>query len=343
MEKKNYSNIGKYERIRLLGIGAFGAVYECYDRALQQLRAVKVIESKTPNDLLTALNEARIQEVCEHDYVVEIKEADITTVDGKKVVIVVTELMPGGSALDEMTRGWVTAKRACSVVADALLGLEHLHVNHVCHCDIKPGNILFTDYKKAKLSDFGLANRLSMGDVISAIYTLHAPPEYYPGMRSTIAADIYSMGVTLYRLLYNIPDLLVHAADTTTVWQRIKEGKFPHRNMPNRAIPAAIFRIANRAMHIDPSKRFPSASKMAERIKQLKWYIEWRIVDEYNYTGNFDGVDFTLSILEEKSMWSVEFRRMGRRSLEYCTYGLKTAIQAKHQASKVLRETTLRN
>lgn len=342
MPKKTYSNIGKYERIRLLGIGAFGAVYECYDRALQQLRAVKVIESRTPNDLLSALNEARIQEVCEHDYVVRIKEADITTVDGKKVVIVVTELMPGGSALDELINGWVTAKRACSIIVDALLGLEHLHVNQVCHCDIKPGNILFTDYRKAKLSDFGLANRLSIGDVISVIYTLHAPPEYYPGMRATIAADIYSMGVTLYRLLYNIPDLLVHAGDKTTVWKRIQEGKFPYRNMPNMAVPAAVFRIANKAMHKDPSSRFASASKMAERIKQLKWYIEWRIVDEYNYTGIFEGVDYTLGIVEEQSVWSVEFRRMGRRKSEYCTYGISTAIQAKHQAKKVLRETTLR-
>ncbi|MDC1141607.1 serine/threonine-protein kinase [Planctomycetota bacterium] len=339
---KEYTSIGKYERRNLLGTGGFGAVYEAFDRALEQPRAIKLIETDTPDELLEKLREARIQEICRHEHVVEVKEADIKKVDDKFVVVVVTELMKGGSAEKELLLGRISPKRACSLTLQSLLGLEHLHVNGVFHGDIKPGNILLTEYGKAKLSDFGLAVYLSSGDVIDMVYTLHTAPEYYPGMPATVSADVYAMGVTLYRLVNGIPDLRKEAGDITTVWQRIQEGKFPRRNGHRKHIPSRLKRIINKAMNVDVNSRYESALKFSEALNGLVWGIDWRRVGDLKWEGAESGKTHTLSAAKVTNKWRVEHIKNGRRVVRNCVDGLSTKSKAQAEMSELVKQTTLR-
>ena len=89
-------------------------------------------------------------------------------------------------------------------------GVQYAHENLVVHRDIKPDNILVTRDGTPKLLDFGVAKLVAGGtttvDEAAAAATWlmtpdYASPEQLGGRASTIATDVYSLGVLLYVLL----------------------------------------------------------------------------------------------------------------------------------------------
>mmetsp|Transcript_25959 Transcript_25959/g.82692 ORF Transcript_25959/g.82692 Transcript_25959/m.82692 type:complete len:281 (+) Transcript_25959:1341-2183(+) len=84
-----------------------------------------------------------------------------------KECVFLMEQMGGGSLQDHLMShpNILSSKNACKVFKTLLLGLSSIHARDICHCDIKPDNILLREgpgcWENAKLSDFGLAVRLN--------------------------------------------------------------------------------------------------------------------------------------------------------------------------------------
>jgi len=92
---------------------------------------------------------------------------------------------------------------------DLILGIEYLHAQGVVHRDIKPDNLLLTEDDVLKIVDFGVSEMFSkeseMKTAKSAGSPAFLPPELCVAKHGDIsgkAADIWSMGVTLYCLRY---------------------------------------------------------------------------------------------------------------------------------------------
>lgn len=100
---------------------------------------------------------------------------------------------------DESCRHWFR---------DLLLGIEYLHAQGVIHRDIKPDNLLLSDDEVVKIVDFGVSEMFDKPDNMrvskSAGSPAFMPPELCGKHRevSGKAADIWSMGVTLFCLKY---------------------------------------------------------------------------------------------------------------------------------------------
>ena len=118
----------------------------------------------------------------------------------KGVIMKVGMHEPADPYDDESCRCWFR---------DLILGIEYLHAQGVAHRDIKPDNLLLTEDDELKIVDFGVSEMFEKSSdslsTKSAGSPAFLPPELCVAKHGNIsgkAADIWSMGVTLYCLAF---------------------------------------------------------------------------------------------------------------------------------------------
>jgi serine/threonine protein kinase len=202
--------LGAYRLIRKLGHGGMGtvflAVHEQDSRAAQV--ALKVIrpEHQTAELLRRFERERAILARLANPGIARLLDAGATP-DG--IMYLVMEYVDGEPIdlqCDALTLGLT---RRIALVRRVCAAVQHAHDADVIHRDIKPSNVLVTQAVEPKLVDFGIAKRLHGGVGLAGATTAmasrmtpaYASPEQVRGEPLTVATDIYSLGVVLYRLL----------------------------------------------------------------------------------------------------------------------------------------------
>jgi non-specific serine/threonine protein kinase/serine/threonine-protein kinase len=201
--------LGSYRITAELGRGGMGVVYlaERDDEAFHKQVAVKVLRGGVHPTLAERFDaERRILASLEHPNIACLLDAG-TDEDGTPFVVM--EYVEG-VAIDAYAREHRLSIRQrlelFCIVCDAV---QYSHQRLVVHRDIKPGNILVTPDGVPKLLDFGIAKLLDplVADgqrtrtEFRALTPESASPEQVRGEPVTVASDVYSLGVLLYRLL----------------------------------------------------------------------------------------------------------------------------------------------
>ncbi|KAG8348187.1 Protein tyrosine kinase Protein kinase domain [Trypanosoma vivax] len=115
---------------------------------------------------------------------------------------IVLEYMDAGSMADVLKRrsDGFSEEMLAYVARELLRGLEHLHSLKMIHRDIKPVNVLANSSGEVKIADFGVAKKLSDGDV-GTVSTqgsvIYMSPERISGDVYSFRSDIWSVGLTL--------------------------------------------------------------------------------------------------------------------------------------------------
>ena len=152
------------------------------------------------------------------------------------------------------------AAHLCMQVLDAL---GHAHRGGVVHRDLKPANLMITDAGTVKVMDFGIARVLGSEHFTHGGYMMGTPaymaPEQVLGREIDGRADLYSVGVVLYRLLTGH---LPFNADTaiSMVQMQISEAPTPILNFRSDLPPWCVT-IIDRALAKSPADRFQSAEE----------------------------------------------------------------------------------
>jgi eukaryotic-like serine/threonine-protein kinase len=314
------TEIDKYELRQHLGNGAFGDVYLAHDRALDAVKAIKVLDVSDPSQFMKKLEEAQILHKCRHKHIVVVNEANIYQINGESKVVIDMEYLPRGCFEGIIENGTTSIHDSISYAIDCLFALEHAHNQGILHRDIKPANIMLCDYG-AKLSDFGLATVLGNRQAGSPNgYTTHLAPEYFQNKATTELTDIYAMGITLFRACNYISDWRGAVQSLRDPNQKIIDGKLVSAIGFRSFVPSKLRRIINKACAINPAKRFQSASEVRQALEKIQLIVDWKKVDEFSWQGSCKKTSksFAASINSDRTQHKVEIKQNNRRLADSC-------------------------
>jgi serine/threonine protein kinase len=251
----------RYEVIRPLGQGGFGAVYEAEDKRLGHHVALK---QNVGGDREQFLQEAMILAKLSHPNLPRVTDHFVEPNGSQYLVMDFVDGEDLEAKLAKQSR--LDEKQMLDWFDQILSAVAYLHSQKVIHRDIKPANIKLTPTGQATLVDFGIAKVLTQGEVTrsgaKAVTPGYAAPEQFEG-GSNQYSDIYSLGATLYKLLSgttppNALGLKNHSAQLT-----------PPRRL-NRSITKQTEQVILKAMEVDPALRFQSTDEMRRMLNAAK-------------------------------------------------------------------------
>ena len=266
---------GRYRLLRVIGAGGMGRVWLADDELLGRRVAVKEIgtpASATASlDLqLATMHEARAAARIDHPGVVHV--FDVIWRPGTSWIVM--EYVPGRSLQDALP---LPHRDAARIGLGVLAALRVAHAAGVLHRDVKPHNVLLAEDGRVVLSDFGLAGvedaDPSPDTVVGSPH--YVAPERVRGADSGAAADLWSLGATLYAavegrspfarattlrsldaVLHEEPDPPTRPGPLTPVIAALL-AKDPADRPTAEQAEALLRRAADRVMGIFPLHRLP--------------------------------------------------------------------------------------
>ncbi|KAK2818611.1 hypothetical protein Q5P01_024172 [Channa striata] len=200
-----------FRQYRLLGKGGFGEVWACQVRATGMMYACKKLEKthvKKRRGETMALNEKQLLEDLDSRFVVSLAYAYET----KHALCMVLTMMSGGDLryhIYNIGEPGLDKERVRFYAAEVCCGLMHLHQKSILYRDMKPENILLDDNGHIRISDLGLAVRLSeKGLVRGRVGTLgYMAPEVISNESYGMSADWWGLGCLIYEMTAGQPPL----------------------------------------------------------------------------------------------------------------------------------------
>jgi tetratricopeptide (TPR) repeat protein len=188
---------GPLEVFERIGAGSFGTVYRAWDGHLKREVALKLLPADAPG-AANWLEEARRLAQVRHPNVVAILGAEA---DGDFAGIWM-ELSNGQSVESALAGDATLPDPAVQELARALASaLSAIHERGLVHGDLKAANVLVEPDGRVLLLDFGSAAESSHSAPARTGSPLSTAPEVLAGGALTPAADVFSLGVLLYRCL----------------------------------------------------------------------------------------------------------------------------------------------
>lgn len=250
---KDYDELLKYyELYETIGTGGFAKVKLACHILTGEMVAIKIMDKTAlGSDLprikteIDALKNLRHQHVCQ---LYQVLETDNT-------IFLVLEYCPGGELFDYIiSQDRLSEEEARVVFRQIVSAVAYVHSRGYAHRDLKPENLLFDEYHKIKLIDFGLCAK-PKGNKDYQLQTCcgslaYAAPELIQG-KSYLGseADVWSMGILLYVLMCGF--LPFDDDNVMALYKKIMRGKY---EVPKWLSPSSIL-LLQQMLQVDPKKR----------------------------------------------------------------------------------------
>jgi len=284
MKLEPKEQLGKYPILREIGSGATSRVYLARDPFADREVAIKVFlfDSHADPHSERMLHKAFVAEASlagklNHPHIVDILDA-VVEPDHSYLVM---EYVPGETLEAHADVGTLLPlNKVVEIIFKCIRALEYAFQHGVIHRDIKPGNILLSQYGETKVGDFGASFQQRLGHETTQITGVGSPaymsPEQIRMEALTHQTDIYSLGVTMYRLLTGrLPyQASTQAALTYAILNAVP--LCPATLRPD--LPPLLDQIVMKAINRDPKERYKSWLDFGKDLSQA--FVSLRLAGE---------------------------------------------------------------
>jgi tetratricopeptide (TPR) repeat protein/predicted Ser/Thr protein kinase len=269
------ATLGHYRLIEQVGAGGVGVVYLARDERLERDVAIKVLSPRTA--LTDAARRSFRREALalsrtNHPNIATIH--DFNSQDGLDYLVM--EYIPGRPLSAHVLSGPLSSEETVALGGQLADGLAFAHSKGVVHGDLKPGNIRVTPDGRLKILDFGLARVTASGDTTTQTMTgtgglggtlPYMAPEQIRGQVADRRTDVYAAGAVLYEMATGRRPF--NATNDAALMNAILRGKPDPPTETNPHISPGLNAIVLKALDLDPSLRYQSASELQVDLHRL--------------------------------------------------------------------------
>lgn len=267
------SSLGDRYRVeKRVGQGGMATVYLAEDLKHGRRVAIKVLRPELSAALGAErfLREIELAAKLQHPHIIPLYDSG----DADGVLYYVMPYIEGESLRDLLKReGRISLFRAAEIVREASSGLAFAHARGIVHRDIKPENIMLSD-GHAVIADFGIAravdaSRSADANLTGAGMALGTPAYMSPEQATADAVDARSDQYALACVFYEMVSgrQAFSGNSMQAMLTSILTGPRPKLTAADIGlIPAAVDAATQRALSIDPDRRFPDITAFSKAV-----------------------------------------------------------------------------
>lgn len=268
-----------------IGQGGMGVIYKARDTKLERTVALKVLTGERTRDEKAKnrfLKEARVASAIDHPNICTIHEIGETP-EGQMYIVMAyypgrslkDTISPAESA-DDAEHPRLDIKEVTELAIQIAAGLGRAHQAGIVHRDVKPSNIMITEFGEVKIVDFGLAklttsDQLTRSDRITGTVAFMSP-EQVRGKPIDFRSDIWSFGVVLYEMVTGrLP--FDEEYPQATMYSIVTKDPKPVQE-DNDAVPLGMATIIANCLRKDRDERYATTEALLSDLRQLQLALD---------------------------------------------------------------------